>query len=192
MSRQLQQRRSRLTVEEILDRSLALIDESGLERFSMRRLGTALGVDPMAIYHHVKNKQTVIALVDEQVLSGIEAPDPTLRWEAQIEFWARSYRRVVTAHPALTIEALVNPSVVRQSVPAATAPLRHALKKAGVTGAALSDYCDLVVDFVHGASLGAATAAQIDAPTRRRLQRAFDTGIATIIDGIKVRTRRNT
>ena len=40
----------------IVSKALALIDRDGLEKFSMRRLGADLEVDPMAVYHYFPTK----------------------------------------------------------------------------------------------------------------------------------------
>jgi AcrR family transcriptional regulator len=45
-----------LSHERIVSTALALVDEKGLPALSMRRLATALGVDPMAIYYYLPNK----------------------------------------------------------------------------------------------------------------------------------------
>ena len=190
MARDQQSRRDRLSVDKIVECALALIDEDGLEAFSMRRLGTALRVDPMAIYHHIENKQAVVALVVDRVLAGVETPDPTAPWDEQIEVWARSYREIVTAHPALTIEAIVHPTTARPSALRATSALRSAMRRAGLTGTQVTSHADLVVDFVHGAALGAASVPRSDKNQHRRLQRSFEMGIATIIAGIRTQHRR--
>jgi hypothetical protein len=44
---------------------------------SMRALAKALDVDPMAIYHHVPNKATLLADVREGVINGLERQLPT-------------------------------------------------------------------------------------------------------------------
>src|SRR5687767_12925269 len=45
-----------LSVERIVEAALALIDRDGLERLSMRRLGTDLGAGATSIYWHLPNK----------------------------------------------------------------------------------------------------------------------------------------
>ena len=45
-----------LTRERILDAALRLVDEQGMAALSMRRLAAELGVDPMALYHHLPGK----------------------------------------------------------------------------------------------------------------------------------------
>ena len=61
--------RQPLTVGRIVEAAQVLIGTEGLDRLSMRRLGTALGVDPMAIYHHLPSKRAVLTGVLERVLS---------------------------------------------------------------------------------------------------------------------------
>ena len=183
-------RATRLTIDEIVDEALALIDEQGLDSFSMRRLGVALGVDPMAIYHHLANKQAVVTHVVERVLRAMPVPDANAPWDQQVRNWAHSYRAVVTAHPELTYETIVNPAAGGKAALSATAPLRDAIKLSGVAARTVGAYCDVIVDYVHGAALGAAAAARMgsfdDAPFRR----TFNIGIDAIIDGIRARTRR--
>ena len=52
--------RGRLTRDEIIAAALGLIDEHGVEHLTMRRLGERLGVDPMAVYHHLPNKTVIL------------------------------------------------------------------------------------------------------------------------------------
>ena len=45
-----------LTPVLIVESAIALLDAEGADAFSMRKLGTHLGVDPMAVYHYFPNK----------------------------------------------------------------------------------------------------------------------------------------
>lgn len=53
---------------DVIDRALAVLDDYGLESLTMRRLATELGVQPSALYHHVPNKQTLLAAVADEIL----------------------------------------------------------------------------------------------------------------------------
>ena len=44
--------RPTLSREYIAAMALALVDDIGRDKFSMRKLGTELGVDPMAVYRY--------------------------------------------------------------------------------------------------------------------------------------------
>ncbi|WEV51180.1 TetR/AcrR family transcriptional regulator [Lactobacillus sp. ESL0731] len=56
-----------LTEEIIINASLALIKEIGLEKFSMRKLGQKLGVSPMAIYRYFPNQGQLFDRLVEKV-----------------------------------------------------------------------------------------------------------------------------
>src|SRR4029453_16680721 len=46
--------------EDIVDAALQVADERGLDALSARRLATQLGVTPMALYRHVRNKDEIL------------------------------------------------------------------------------------------------------------------------------------
>ncbi|TML53867.1 MAG: TetR family transcriptional regulator, partial [Actinobacteria bacterium] len=49
-----------LSRDRILQAALELVDESGLDALTMRKLGQALGFEAMSLYNHVANKDDVI------------------------------------------------------------------------------------------------------------------------------------
>ncbi|WP_026145859.1 TetR family transcriptional regulator [Nocardioides sp. Iso805N] len=54
--------------EEIVVRALEVLDGYGLADLTMRRLGSELGVQPSALYHHFANKQTLLAAMADELL----------------------------------------------------------------------------------------------------------------------------
>src|ERR687887_298325 len=58
--------REPLTRERIIDTALHIVDGQGLSRLTMRRLGDALQVEAMAIYHHLPRGK-------EELLDGLVA-----------------------------------------------------------------------------------------------------------------------
>ena len=50
------ERRTPLNRDRVLQVAIELADRDGLEALSMRKLGQELGVDAMALYRHVRNK----------------------------------------------------------------------------------------------------------------------------------------
>ena len=69
-------RKSRLERGEIAAKALELIDRDGLEALSMRKLGSALGVEAMALYYHFQNKAELLDGVLELLVGEIEKPAP--------------------------------------------------------------------------------------------------------------------
>jgi TetR/AcrR family tetracycline transcriptional repressor len=56
------------TREDVVETALSILDEFGLADLSMRRLAGVLDVQPSALYWHVPNKQTLLALVADQII----------------------------------------------------------------------------------------------------------------------------
>ena len=90
-----------LTREMLTAAALRIVDRDGLEALSMRRLGSELGVDPMAAYRHIPNKGTLLDEVVEAVISEIDtdALDALLPWQDQLRALALSYLAALMAHP---------------------------------------------------------------------------------------------
>jgi len=89
-----------LSRDRVLTSALDIVDEHGLEGLTMRRLGAALGVDPMAIYHHVPDKAALFDGLVERVMASVELPLPTGEWADDLRATARAVRRTFLAHPA--------------------------------------------------------------------------------------------
>lgn len=92
--------RNALNRMRIVETALRLIDEHGLEALSMRRLGAALGVEAMAIYHHFANKGEVLDGVLEHMLDETEflstEDQPPL---ARLRHFVRAHRQMALRHP---------------------------------------------------------------------------------------------
>src|SRR5262252_9044984 len=56
----------------IVERALDLGDAEGLEAVTLRRLATELGVTPMALYRHVKDKQDLVNAMYEAVVEDFD------------------------------------------------------------------------------------------------------------------------
>ncbi|MES2742093.1 MAG: TetR family transcriptional regulator [Pseudomonadota bacterium] len=65
--------RVRLDCARIAQTALGLIDQEGIEQLSMRRIGAALGVEAMALYHHFRNKAELLDGVKDHLLQRVEA-----------------------------------------------------------------------------------------------------------------------
>ena len=94
-------RRNALTRERVIGAALAIVDRDGLDALTMRALGRELGVDPMAVYHHLPNKAAVLDGVVEAVLAEVPLePNPGLDWAERTARLARGYRDSLRAHPS--------------------------------------------------------------------------------------------
>jgi AcrR family transcriptional regulator len=88
-----------LSRERILAAAIAIADADGLEALSMRRLGGALGVEAMSLYHHVANKDALLDGITDLALSDVELPGPGGDWRAGVRTIARSTHEALMRHP---------------------------------------------------------------------------------------------
>lgn len=85
-----------LTAAQILRTGVDLLDEYGLADLSMRRLAAALDVQAGALYHHVPDKQTLLAGMADLILESVT--EPLGPWRRAVTEWADSLRSVLLAH----------------------------------------------------------------------------------------------
>ncbi|MCG7523399.1 TetR/AcrR family transcriptional regulator [Streptomyces sp. OfavH-34-F] len=82
----------RISREEIVATARRIVDEGGVGRLTMRRLATEVGSTPMAIYHHVRDKEELLVLLlDDYAARTLRRP----------EMPARPRERVVVAATAI-------------------------------------------------------------------------------------------
>ncbi|GAA2170614.1 TetR/AcrR family transcriptional regulator [Actinomadura napierensis] len=126
------QNRAPLSIERITEAALQIVDGQGLGRLTMRRLGDALEVEAMAIYHHLpRGKEQLLDGLVAHVASGpADTGAAAGSWRDVLRSWAGDYRARLLAH------AGVLPLVVTRRNPAAlaatVASLREVLRRGGV------------------------------------------------------------
>ncbi len=93
--------KTRLTKAAVVQQALALADAEGPEALTIRRLADQLGVTPMAIYWHFRNKDQLVTAVADHVMGEV-APDRDLDapWQDQLRAMVEALVRVVRAHPS--------------------------------------------------------------------------------------------
>lgn len=65
----------RNTRADVVAAALRVLDAHGLEACSMRRVAAELDVQPSALYHHVPNKQTLLALMADEIVAFVRGVD---------------------------------------------------------------------------------------------------------------------
>jgi TetR/AcrR family tetracycline transcriptional repressor len=90
-----------LSEAEIVEAVLQLAERVGVERLTMRALADELGVTTMAPYRHVKNKDALIHLVADTVLSRVVVRDDGRPWDVQLWEIARANREEFVKYPGL-------------------------------------------------------------------------------------------
>ena len=91
--------RTPLTRDRIVAAALQVMDAEGLEAVSMRRVAREVGVEAMSLYHHVRDKEDLLQGVCDRIMAGFEFPTASGDWATRCKAAARSWRRLLQAHP---------------------------------------------------------------------------------------------
>ncbi|MFF7734379.1 TetR/AcrR family transcriptional regulator C-terminal domain-containing protein [Streptomyces sp. NPDC007984] len=96
-------RYGRLNRQRVLTTALALVDREGLSALSMRRLGTELGVEAMALYRYAASKDSLLDGLVEALYLELEERladgDGDSDWRAGLHRIARETYAVCLTHP---------------------------------------------------------------------------------------------
>lgn len=168
------QRRIPLTRERVLEAAIKLADQGGLESLSMRKLGQALGVEAMALYYHLANKDEVLDGIVDIVFAEIDLPVIGADWKTAMRQRAISLRDVLSRHRWAIgmMEARRDPG---------PANLRHHdavignLRAAGFDSAMVAHAYSLLDGYIYGFALTKMnipfdTPEEVEAVTQRMLE----------------------
>jgi AcrR family transcriptional regulator len=149
-------RRPRFTRDQIAAVAVRVADAEGLAAVSMRRLAAELDTGAMSLYHYVRSKEELIALMDDALMDEVVIPDAELpeEWREALAAVARRTRAVYLRHP-WAIQALQGEGVAR-GTPMGPNAMRHveqtlaALASAPLDTAGRLELMAVVDDYVFG------------------------------------------
>ena len=92
--------REKLSRARVIDAALRVMDAEGLEAVSMRRIAREVGVEPMSLYNHVRDKDDLregirLRVFSEFVFPDLDQNDPYENGRRV----AHSWRNLLKAHP---------------------------------------------------------------------------------------------
>ena len=148
--------RPRLSRERVLQGAVAVADAGGIASLTIRSLAAELGVKPMAVYHHVANKEEILDGIVDIVFSEIELPTIGGEWHNEMRRRAASAREAMRRHPWAIglVETRTSPGF---------ATLKHhdaviGTLRAGGFSVAMTAHAFALIDaFVYGFALSEAT-----------------------------------
>lgn len=93
-----------LSRQRIVEAAITFIDTHGLPGLTMRRLGTELGVEAMALYRYVPGKEDLLDAVVDELMEGMRRDVDVLDaprdgWQDFLIRLAHGVRRVALEHP---------------------------------------------------------------------------------------------
>ena len=144
--------RPALTRDRILDGALALADDVGMERFTIRRLAERLDTKPMSIYHHVPSKDEIVDGMVERVFDEIALPPKDLEWREAIRLRCLSARDVLGRHrwapPPMESRPSPGPAMLRHHD-----AMLSALRRGGLSWELTAHGYAVIDSFVYGFAL---------------------------------------
>ncbi|WP_017594816.1 TetR/AcrR family transcriptional regulator [Nocardiopsis potens] len=188
-----------LSTDRIIIEALRIIDGQGLRRLTMRRLGDALEVEAMAVYHHFPlGKEQLFDAIAAYIID-LDRPDPEeeaaaerdgegdpeepeeraeepedIPWDERLRVWAHRYRSALLRH-AGALQLLIN----RQpdTVPAlrSTELLYGAFAEAGLDGGAVVSAAAAFESYVTGAVVREVRSRGLESPSPAALDGRFPT-----------------
>ena len=90
--------RPKLTRTTIVAAAVKIADKDGIDLVSMRKVANKLGVEAMSLYHHVSNKDALIAGMVEYVAPEIDPPIKGNDWKEALRNRAHTIKDVLEAH----------------------------------------------------------------------------------------------
>lgn len=179
--------------------ALRVVDQGGAGAFTMRAVAEALGVTPMALYHHVADKAALAALVIDAAAREVPFPTPTGDWREDLMAMARWSRQTTFAHPEVgrlrSAYGVWTPAILqmtehwvalwRQS----GLVLEAAVRAANVSSAAIVGLVSYEIAGRHmvppdSAALALLPNARLAFTAKHDREQAFELAVRALIDGL--------
>ncbi|KUN77187.1 TetR family transcriptional regulator [Streptomyces griseoruber] len=200
-------RKPLLSTDRIVETARMLVDTEGLAAVSTRRLAAELGVSGPSLYNHFRTKDEILEAVADSVSAQIDLTmfEDGREWRTALHDWAVSYRAALRDHPnivpvlaqgpgrrpaGLRVADAVYGAMVAAGWPPAQATSIGALMRYFIMGSALGSFAGGFVDDASAydpADYPHLGQAHLLAEQQEKIdERAFDTGLTALLDGLAV------
>ena len=93
--------RPQLSRDVVVTAALRVVEAEGGDALTMRRVADEIGVSASSLYGYVANKEELVQLVLEQIMTEIPLPRPGADWRDMLRTWARDVMAVFRRHPGV-------------------------------------------------------------------------------------------
>jgi AcrR family transcriptional regulator len=149
LSQAASRQRRDLSLDEIIDRAALILRDEGDQALTMRRIAAECGVTPMAIYHHVTDKETLTGLVMDRLIDAALVPRSAGDWRTDMIEFASRYRRVFIDNPGAG-RLYVRQPVIGPGTARAVEEVFRILATAGFPPTAIGRAADAIVLLIYG------------------------------------------
>ncbi len=95
----------RLDRTQIVESAIAFVDACGLGELTMRRLGTVLEVEAMALYRHISGRADLLEAMVDELIDGLFddelMTEDAHSWEEYLQRVANATRKLAIGHPRI-------------------------------------------------------------------------------------------
>lgn len=154
-----------LTVEKIVDATLAVLKSHEPSALTMRRVAEHCGVSAMAIYHHVDHKDQLATLAVDRIFGdAVDTPLQGADWRAQLVELLVTLRAGLLETPGAGM-IFVRQAVIGPGVAKVTEKMFQLLHDGGLDGQAIAETADAITMLTIGS-----IANELTRPARIREQ----------------------
>lgn len=178
-----------LSHERIVTTALGLLSRVGLPDLTMRAIGTELGVQQSALYHHFANKQAMLGAVADEILA--RAPRPSTPddapWQTRVQERCTQLHAAVTAYPD-GADLVMSMWAFGMGGQTPFDELSLLLREAGISPAVAPTAARTLLHFVYGHAYDEQShevAARSGILTAEREPSDFGTGLRILVSGIE-------
>lgn len=181
-----------LTQQQVVETALGILSRVGLPDLTMRAIGTELGVQQSALYHHFANKQALLGCVADAILlrGPRTTPPGDASWQERVRLRCTDLHAAVTAYPD-GADLVMSMWAFGMGAAAPVSELCDLLTDAGLDDADTPTAARALLHFVYGHAYDEqshAQAARSGIARAERVPGVFDTGLDIVVDGIAART----
>jgi AcrR family transcriptional regulator len=147
-------------LQAIVASAIELLDDQGLEGLSMRHLAERTGNSATSVYWYVKNKDELVALTLDTVITEVDLPDiDAVGWRGAAAGLARDFRAMMLRHPWLGLVTATYPNAAGRQLARHSEHILAVYEAAGFTDEDVDHAVAAVYSYTLGASIGEVGAA---------------------------------
>lgn len=193
-----------LSTDRIADAAMELVDEGA--PFGVNAIARRLGVTPSSLYNHVAGRDEIVELMRGRLGERYTPSSLDGAWDEVVERMLRAQRRMYAEHPFL-IPLIVGKTITDPAVISGYDRLATALAEGGFPEPDVLEVVAIIDAFSIGFGLDLASPDDVwrpETPTEtlgrlveagprgiRRSDRAFESGLELLLDGLRLRLARH-
>jgi AcrR family transcriptional regulator len=200
--------REAVTPQRIYQAALRLIDEGDMPALTMRRLASELQVEATALYHHVANKEAILAGVADLLFAQLPAVYDEGSWDERVRAMMAGLYELVLLHP-FAVDLIAKGVLYSEEARAGLERLLSALREGGFDNQQTVTVAHSLRSLLVGFGLAAAWGRQLASPAgsggapspsaypllnelgpelaRWNARGEFETGLDVLLDGFALR-----